>query len=286
MQTMRPELADRSPPGQSMRNFPRIASAKVGRIMRVFEQNAPGHVLNQGVVVFHAGANIARQWSDFQQYSHALQNALAYGPRSFCFWALNSASVSAPAVRSSLSCLSCSTTEGPEGALDSGIWMVTSLPDVHRCIMMIKGDYVRQADGAIAAMEGFATVASLGAGTPALRSPIPRPVPRTTLPTSARSAVPSSGAFAEAGSLGAARAASVLTRGGSRVLGNLSGLKDMTVAAAIRARGGGGNVVNQVVIDLRNELVGNVANLAATGDSAAVTAIKLVKQAKRLGQSY
>lgn len=45
----------------------------VGRIMRVIEQNAPGHVLNQGVVVFHAGANIARQWGDFQQYSEADQ---------------------------------------------------------------------------------------------------------------------------------------------------------------------------------------------------------------------
>jgi superfamily II DNA or RNA helicase len=45
----------------------------VGRIMRVIVQNAPGHVLNQGVVVFHAGANIAQQWGDFQQYSEADQ---------------------------------------------------------------------------------------------------------------------------------------------------------------------------------------------------------------------
>jgi superfamily II DNA or RNA helicase len=43
----------------------------VGRIMRVIQQNVPGHVLNQGVVVFHAGGNIARQWSDFQTYSEA-----------------------------------------------------------------------------------------------------------------------------------------------------------------------------------------------------------------------
>lgn len=43
----------------------------VGRIMRVIEQNAPGHVLNQGIVVFHAGANIARRWEDFQDYSEA-----------------------------------------------------------------------------------------------------------------------------------------------------------------------------------------------------------------------
>ncbi|MDC6690015.1 helicase-related protein, partial [Leclercia adecarboxylata] len=43
----------------------------VGRIMRVIRQNAPGDVLNQGVVVFHAGANIARRWVDFQEFSEA-----------------------------------------------------------------------------------------------------------------------------------------------------------------------------------------------------------------------
>lgn len=43
----------------------------VGRIMRVIEQNAPGHVLNHGSVVFHAGANVANRWADFQQYSEA-----------------------------------------------------------------------------------------------------------------------------------------------------------------------------------------------------------------------
>lgn len=46
----------------------------VGRIMRVIVQNSPNHPINQGVVVFHAGANIARQWSDFQSYSEADQN--------------------------------------------------------------------------------------------------------------------------------------------------------------------------------------------------------------------
>jgi superfamily II DNA or RNA helicase len=43
----------------------------VGRIMRVIVQNSPGHLLNQGTVVFHSGANIARRWEDFQQYSEA-----------------------------------------------------------------------------------------------------------------------------------------------------------------------------------------------------------------------
>lgn len=45
----------------------------VGRIMRVIEHDAPDHILNQGVVVFHAGGNIARQWTDFQAYSEADQ---------------------------------------------------------------------------------------------------------------------------------------------------------------------------------------------------------------------
>ena len=49
----------------------------VGRIMRAIEQNAPGHPLNQGVVVFHAGANVARRWNDFRQFSHADQGYFA-----------------------------------------------------------------------------------------------------------------------------------------------------------------------------------------------------------------
>lgn len=45
----------------------------VGRIMRVIEQNRPDAPLNRGVVIFHAGTNIARQWSDFQDFSEADQ---------------------------------------------------------------------------------------------------------------------------------------------------------------------------------------------------------------------
>ena len=45
----------------------------VGRIMRVIKNDAPGDPLNNGVVVFHAGANVARRWEDFQQYSEADQ---------------------------------------------------------------------------------------------------------------------------------------------------------------------------------------------------------------------
>jgi hypothetical protein len=43
----------------------------VGRIMRVIVQDDSQHPLNQGTVVFHAGANVARRWQDFQEYSEA-----------------------------------------------------------------------------------------------------------------------------------------------------------------------------------------------------------------------
>jgi superfamily II DNA or RNA helicase len=45
----------------------------VGRIMRAIVQNEPQSPLNQGVVVFHAGANIRSRWTDFQRYSTADQ---------------------------------------------------------------------------------------------------------------------------------------------------------------------------------------------------------------------
>ncbi len=46
----------------------------VGRIMRVVVQNDPHSVQNQGTVVFHAGANVASVWSDFQKFSQADQD--------------------------------------------------------------------------------------------------------------------------------------------------------------------------------------------------------------------
>lgn len=46
----------------------------VGRIMRVVTQNAPTDPVNRGVVVFHAGANCARRWTDFQAYTEADQD--------------------------------------------------------------------------------------------------------------------------------------------------------------------------------------------------------------------
>jgi superfamily II DNA or RNA helicase len=49
----------------------------IGRIMRVVVQNQPGHPTNQGVVVFHVGANVARRWNDFRQFSEADQGYFA-----------------------------------------------------------------------------------------------------------------------------------------------------------------------------------------------------------------
>jgi superfamily II DNA or RNA helicase len=49
----------------------------VGRIMRSIVQNDPMHVANQGVVVFHVGANIARRWNDFRLFSEADQTYFA-----------------------------------------------------------------------------------------------------------------------------------------------------------------------------------------------------------------
>ena len=49
----------------------------VGRIMRAIVQNEPGHILNQGVVVFHLGSNIAQRWDDFRHFSQADQEFFA-----------------------------------------------------------------------------------------------------------------------------------------------------------------------------------------------------------------
>lgn len=43
----------------------------VGRIMRVAVQNDPTNPNNQGIVVYHAGANVAQRWADFKDFSDA-----------------------------------------------------------------------------------------------------------------------------------------------------------------------------------------------------------------------
>lgn len=45
----------------------------VGRVMRVITQNEPDNPINKGVVVFHAGSNIASRWDDFKKFSKADQ---------------------------------------------------------------------------------------------------------------------------------------------------------------------------------------------------------------------
>jgi superfamily II DNA or RNA helicase len=45
----------------------------VGRIMRVAVPNDPMNPNNQGIVVYHAGANVAQRWSDFKDFSEADQ---------------------------------------------------------------------------------------------------------------------------------------------------------------------------------------------------------------------
>lgn len=49
----------------------------VGRVMRAVEQGAPADARNQGVVVFHAGANVAGRWDDFRTFSEADQDYFA-----------------------------------------------------------------------------------------------------------------------------------------------------------------------------------------------------------------
>jgi len=45
----------------------------VGRIMRALRTAEPDHILNQGSVVFHAGAACAQRWEDFRDFSEADQ---------------------------------------------------------------------------------------------------------------------------------------------------------------------------------------------------------------------
>lgn len=61
-----------------------------------------------------------------------------------------------------------------------------SLPEVHRAILAIEQDYAKQADGAVAAMEGFVVVAGLGSIKPTPRATSPRGSPRKTVRTPQR----------------------------------------------------------------------------------------------------
>jgi len=79
-----------------------------------------------------------------------------------------------------------------------------------------------------------------------------------------------------------------LTGGGSKILKDpaLQAMKESTVAESILARGGGAGQIRQVATNLQNKSLGEVANLAAAGDTAALSAIKIVKQAAKKAQKY
>jgi hypothetical protein len=77
-----------------------------------------------------------------------------------------------------------------------------------------------------------------------------------------------------------------LTFGGQKKLGSLVNLKDKTIDEAIGERGGGQSQVNQLRTDYQTQKVGELANLAAEGDSEAETAIKILKQAKKKREKY
>lgn len=75
-----------------------------------------------------------------------------------------------------------------------------------------------------------------------------------------------------------------LTGGGRKVLRDpaLQAMKDKTLREGILTRGGGGGVVRKAG-DLADRKIGEIANAAAEGNEASVDAIKLLKEASRLG---
>jgi len=79
-----------------------------------------------------------------------------------------------------------------------------------------------------------------------------------------------------------------LTGGAKKVLRDpaLQALKDASIPDAIRARGGKAGSWGQISTDLLEKPLGEVANMAAQGDSKAETAIKLVKQALSKAQNH
>ena len=76
-----------------------------------------------------------------------------------------------------------------------------------------------------------------------------------------------------------------LTGKGRKKIGNLADIKDKDAAEAIIHRGGTGSNVRKALGDnLKGKTVGEIANLAAEGDTAAETALKIIKQASKKGQ--
>jgi len=70
-----------------------------------------------------------------------------------------------------------------------------------------------------------------------------------------------------------------------RKLGNLVEFAERTVADMIRERGGNASNVRQAELWAEKTLE-ETAEAAARGDASAETAIKIVKQARRLGEEH
>ncbi|RXM50626.1 MULTISPECIES: hypothetical protein [unclassified Chryseobacterium] len=86
--------------------------------------------------------------------------------------------------------------------------------------------------------------------------------------------------------VGEADAVVKLTRGGLKAIGNLTHLKDVTVAEAVIARGGKLGNLNVIEDAYKSMKVVEIANKAAQGDEKAMTALKIIKQASSKAQKY
>jgi len=76
-----------------------------------------------------------------------------------------------------------------------------------------------------------------------------------------------------------------LSKAARKTLGNLFGYADRIISELIRERGGNSSNVRKAGHWATCPL-GAVAEAAASGDASAVKAIKIVKEARRLGQKY
>ncbi len=76
-----------------------------------------------------------------------------------------------------------------------------------------------------------------------------------------------------------------LNKAARRKLGSLVGDADRSVADVIRERGGTAANVREAG-HWADRLLGEAAKAAADGDGSAVKAMKLVKDARRLGKKY
>jgi hypothetical protein len=77
-----------------------------------------------------------------------------------------------------------------------------------------------------------------------------------------------------------------LTKKGRDRIGTLIQCKDKTVREVLKIRGGNASALTKMRTDYIDKALGEIANLAATGDSDAGTAMKIVKEAKRLAEKY